>query len=52
VAAAVATTPMVLFLCGAVNPNALKIVTSAAVFLNLCLVLDNAAIFPDSDSTS
>lgn len=42
VAAAIATTPMVLYLCGAINPNALEIVTTSAVFINLCLVLDNA----------
>ncbi len=42
VAAGVAITPMVLYLGGAVNPNALEIVTAAAVFMNLALVLDNA----------
>ncbi|WP_427130234.1 DUF2142 domain-containing protein [Pseudarthrobacter sp. S9] len=41
VAAGVAITPMVLFLCGAINPNALEVVTASAVFINLCLVLDN-----------
>lgn len=44
VAAAMATlTPMVLFLNGSVNPNALEIVTAAALFLNLCVVLENTA---------
>ncbi|QYF89701.1 DUF2142 domain-containing protein [Arthrobacter sp. PAMC25284] len=42
VAAGVAITPMVLYLSGAVNPNALEIVTASAVFMNLALVLDNA----------
>lgn len=41
VATVVAITPMVLYLCGAINPNALEIVTTSAVFINLCLVLDN-----------
>ncbi len=42
IAAGTAITPMVLYLSGAVNPNALEIVTAAAVFMNLALVLDNA----------
>ena len=42
VAAGIATTPMVLYLCGSINPNALEIVTTSAVFVNLCLVLENA----------
>lgn len=37
----VALTPMVLFLCGSINPNSLEIVSTAAFFLNLCLVLGN-----------
>ena len=41
VAAGVAVTPMVLYLAGAINPNALEIVTTSAVFVNLCLVLEN-----------
>ncbi|WP_342024124.1 DUF2142 domain-containing protein [Arthrobacter citreus] len=41
VAAMGALTPMVLFLNGSINPNALEIVTAAAVFLNLCVVLEN-----------
>ena len=42
IAVGTAITPMVLYLGGAVNPNALEIVTAAAVFMNLALVLDNA----------
>lgn len=42
VAAGIAITPMVLYLSGAINPNALEIVTTSAVFVNLCLVLENA----------
>lgn len=38
----VALTPMVLFLSGSVNPNALEIVTTAAFFMNLCVVLENS----------
>ncbi|MEZ2389061.1 DUF2142 domain-containing protein [bacterium RCC_150] len=37
----VAVTPMVLFLSGAINPNALEIVATAALFTNLCVVLEN-----------
>lgn len=40
-AAGIAVTPMVLYLCGSINPNALEIVTTSAVFVNLCLVLEN-----------
>ncbi|WP_231700390.1 DUF2142 domain-containing protein [Arthrobacter sp. zg-Y750] len=40
-AALVALTPMVLFLSGSVNPNALEIAAAAAVFMNLCVVLEN-----------
>ena len=36
--AAVGLTPMVLFLCGAVNPNALEIAAAASFFFNLCAV--------------
>lgn len=43
-AAIVMLTPMVLFLNGSINPNALEIVTAAALFLNLCVVLENAAV--------
>lgn len=43
IATVTSTTPMVLFLCGSINPNALETATAAAVFLNLCLVLDNSA---------
>lgn len=32
---------MVLFLSGSINPNSLEIVTTAAFFLNLCVVLEN-----------
>lgn len=42
-AAIVSITPMVLFLNGSINPNALEIVTTAALFLNLCVVLENSA---------
>lgn len=42
VAAMAALTPMVLFLNGSINPNALEIVTAAALFLNLCVVLENS----------
>ncbi|WP_232083324.1 DUF2142 domain-containing protein, partial [Arthrobacter sp. SO5] len=41
IASAVALTPMVLFLSGSINPNSLEIVTTAAFFLNLCVVFDN-----------
>jgi Predicted membrane protein (DUF2142) len=40
-ACTVALTPMVLYLSGSINPNSLEIVTTAAFFLNLCVVLDN-----------
>ncbi|MET4061142.1 hypothetical protein ABIB35_002707 [Arthrobacter sp. UYP6] len=40
-AAIVSLTPMVLFLNGSINPNALEIVTTAALFLNLCVVFEN-----------
>lgn len=39
----VALTPMVLFLCGSINPNSLEIATTAALFLNLAAVLENSA---------
>lgn len=41
VASVVALTPMVLFLSGSINPSSLEIVTTAAFFLNLCVVFDN-----------
>lgn len=37
----VAVTPMVLFLGGSINPNALEIVTTAALFMSACLVFEN-----------
>ncbi|MGO4473152.1 DUF2142 domain-containing protein [Arthrobacter sp. M-10] len=37
----VSITPMVLFLNGSINPNALEVVTTSALFLNLCVVLEN-----------
>lgn len=37
----VAVTPMVLFLSGSINPNALEIVTTAALFMSACLVFEN-----------
>ncbi len=40
-AALVALTPMVLFLSGSVNPNAMEIAAAAALFMNLCVVLEN-----------
>ncbi|WP_232083305.1 DUF2142 domain-containing protein [Arthrobacter sp. SO5] len=42
IAAAVATTPGVLFLSGGINPNALEITTAAAVFMHLCVILEGA----------
>lgn len=41
VASVVALTPMVLYLSGSINPNSLEIVTTAAFFLCLCVVLEN-----------
>lgn len=41
VASVVALTPMVLYLSGSINPNSLEIVTTAAFFLSLCVVLEN-----------
>lgn len=43
-AAIVSMTPMVLFLNGSINPNALEIVTTASFFLNLCVVLENTGV--------
>lgn len=43
VASVVALTPMVLFLSGSINGNSLEIVTTAAFFLNLSVVLENAS---------
>lgn len=40
-AALVAVTPMVLYLNGSINPNALEIVTTASLFLSICLVFEN-----------
>lgn len=40
-AALVAVTPMVLYLNGSINPNALEVVTTAALFLSTCLVFEN-----------
>lgn len=40
-AALVAVTPMVLYLNGSINPNALEIVTTASLFLSTCLVFEN-----------
>jgi hypothetical protein len=37
----VSLTPMVLFLGGSINPNSLEIATTAALFLNLAVVLEN-----------
>ena len=42
-ATAVAMTPMVLFLNGAVNPNSLEYATSAALLANLVLLLERSA---------
>lgn len=42
-ATAVSVTPMVLFLNGAVNPNALEYATSAALLANLLLLLERSA---------
>ncbi|MFC8304088.1 DUF2142 domain-containing protein [Specibacter sp. NPDC057265] len=40
-AALVAVTPMVLYLNASINPNALEIVTTASLFLSMCLVFEN-----------
>lgn len=45
-AAAVSTTPMVLYLTGSINPNALEIGAAAAFFLNLCVVLGSSTLGP------
>lgn len=45
-AAAVSTTPMVLYLTGSINPNALEIAAAAAFFLNLCVVLGSSTLKP------
>ena len=37
----VSITPMALFLNGSINPTALEIVTTSALFMNLCVVLQN-----------
>lgn len=38
----VAVTPMLLYLNGSINPNALEIVTTASLFLSACLVFENS----------
>lgn len=43
-AAVVSTTPMVLYLTGSINPNALEIGAAAAFFLNLCVVLGSSTL--------
>lgn len=43
-AAAISTTPMVLYLTGSINPNALEIAAAAAFFLNLCVVLGSSTL--------
>ncbi|MBT2566547.1 DUF2142 domain-containing protein [Arthrobacter sp. ISL-85] len=43
IASAVSMTPAVLFLSGAVNPNALEIATTGAFYMGLCVMLENAA---------
>ncbi|WP_324642456.1 DUF2142 domain-containing protein [Pseudarthrobacter sp. LT1] len=43
IAAAVALTPAVFFLSGSINPNALEIATTGAVFLSLCAVFEQVA---------
>jgi hypothetical protein len=42
IASVVGLTPMALYLTGSINPNSLEIVTTAAFFLNLCLVFENS----------
>jgi hypothetical protein len=42
IAATVAVAPSVLFFSGGINPNALEITAAAAVFMNLCVILENA----------
>jgi len=42
-AAAIALTPAVLFLAGSVNPNALEIGATAALFMNLCAIFEQSA---------
>ena len=37
----VSVTPMVLYLSGSINPNALEIVTTASLFTSACLVFEN-----------
>ncbi|MBT2566548.1 DUF2142 domain-containing protein [Arthrobacter sp. ISL-85] len=43
IAAAVALTPAVFFLAGSINPNALEIATTGAVFLSLCAIFEQVA---------
>ncbi|WP_082178291.1 DUF2142 domain-containing protein [Arthrobacter sp. ZBG10] len=43
IAGAIALTPSVFFLTGAINPNALEIAASGAVFMSLCAILEQSA---------
>ncbi|MET1088087.1 MAG: DUF2142 domain-containing protein [Arthrobacter sp.] len=43
IAAAIALTPAVFFLTGSINPNALEISATAAVFMSLCAILEQTA---------
>jgi hypothetical protein len=43
IASAIALTPAVLFLSGAVNPNSLEIATAGAVFMSLCAIFEQSA---------
>jgi hypothetical protein len=43
IASAIALTPAVLFLAGSVNPNALEIAATGAVFMSLCAILEQSA---------
>ncbi|MCC3280948.1 MULTISPECIES: DUF2142 domain-containing protein [Arthrobacter] len=44
IGAIVSITPMVLYLTGSINPNALEISAAAAFFLNLCVVLGSETL--------
>ena len=44
IASAIALTPAVLFLSGSVNPNALEIAATGAVFMSLCAIFEQSAI--------
>jgi hypothetical protein len=48
IASALAMTPMVLFLSGSINPNALEIVTCAAFFVNLAVAFERAGTSRDT----